>query len=477
MRSAPALPSPLRLRGWARHVAAVATSAALTVAATPLRDLLAPANIVMLYLLATMAVAIAWGRGPAALASVCNVLAFDFFFVPPRWSFAFGDVQYLITFGVMLAVGIVTGQLTGGLRQQARVAAGSERRAHSLFELARDLASALQAEQVAERGAEAVRRQFGGDARVLPTNDPDPVLPASDEGWLVLPLAAPARVRGVLTLRPASPESLREPEERQHLETMARQIAIALERVHYVDVAQRTSVEIASERLRSALLSAISHDIRTPLTALIGLAESLRASRPALAPAQAETAEAIAQQARSLAQLAHNLLDMARLQAGPAQLRLDWESLEEVVGTALRHVVPAPAAGTLRVQLPRALPLVQFDAVLLERVLVNLVENALKYGAAPIEIGAEAEPQSLRVWVRDHGPGLPSAWQGREQELFEKFIRGDPESATPGAGLGLAICKAVVEAHGGRITAGNAADGGACFTFRLPRREPPAAPA
>jgi len=283
-------------------------------------------------------------------------------------------------------------------------------------------------------------------------------------------------VRGVLALRPSSPEALRLPEDRQHLETMARQIAIALERVHYVEVAQQALVDMESERLRNALLSAISHDIRTPLTALIGLAESLRQSLPALSAAQAGTADAIAAQARSLAQLAHNLLDMARLQAGRACLRLQWESLEEVVGSALRGVAPVAAAPAVKVQLPAGLPLVEFDAVLMERVLVNLVENAIKYGAPPIEIGAEAQPAALRVWVRDHGPGLPPAWQGREQDLFEKFIRGERESATPGVGLGLAICKAVVEAHGGRIQAANT-PGGAVFTFELPRREPPAAPA
>jgi len=353
---------------------------------------------------------------------------------------------------------------------------------------------------VAEHGATALQRQFGGEALVLPAArdrlqfaDTLPVgfeperarrlladaatAPEDAHGWRYVPLAAPVRVRGVLALRPGSPDALRLPEDRLHLETMARQIAIALERVHYVEVAQLALVEMESERLRNTLLSAISHDIRTPLTALIGLAESLRESRPPLAPLQVELADAIAQQARSLAQLAHNLLDMARLQAGADSLRLEWESLEEVVGAALRNVRPAFAAGSVRVHLPADLPLVQFDAVLLERVLVNLLENAAKYGAAPIEIAARVLPQALEVTVRDHGPGFPPAWRGREQDLFEKFIRGTPESATPGVGLGLAICKAVVEAHGGRIAAGNVPDGGALFTFALPRRDPPPAPA
>ena len=492
----PALEPPPPRR-WTGPAAAVAGSVAVTLATLPLDGMLDPANIVMLYLLATVGVALRWGRAPAALAAVLNVLAFDFFQVPPHLSFAVRDAQYLVTFGVMLAVGLLIGQLTGGLRQQARIAARREERAQSLFELARELSGALTAHDVSERGAAMLRAQFGGEALVLPAADGRLLLPqhapagfeparaqallagdghTGDTGaWHYLPLAAPQRVRGVLGLCPARPETLRSPEDRQHLETMARQIAIALERVHYVEVAQEALVDMESERLRNALLSAISHDIRTPLTALIGLAESLRQSQPALAGAQADTADAIAQQARSLAQLAHNLLDMARLQAGRTCLRSDWESLEEVVGAALRAASPPP--GTVTVKLPADLPLVEFDAVLLERVLVNLVENAGKYGGPSIEIGAEAPAGWLRAWVRDHGPGLPPAWKGRVAFGLGMCPRGARAPAPPGAGLGLAIGKAVVEAHGGRIRAADAPGGGALFTFELPRRDPPPLPA
>jgi two-component system sensor histidine kinase KdpD len=232
-----------------------------------------------------------------------------------------------------------------------------------------------------------------------------------------------------------------------------------------------------SERLRNALLAAISHDVRTPLTALIGLAESLRQSGPALSQAQAETAIHIAEQARSLAHLVNNLLDMARLQSGSVNLRLEWQSLEEVVGSAVRSAASQLAGRPVQVQLPADLPLVEFDAVLIERVLVNLLENAAKYGAPPIEVAARAEPDTLVVSVRDHGPGLPAAVRGKEEVLFEKFTRGETESAMPGVGLGLAICKAVIDAHRGRIRAANAPGGGAEFSFCLPRRTPPTPPA
>ena len=284
------------------------------------------------------------------------------------------------------------------------------------------------------------------------------------------------RVRGVLALEPAQPRWLMIPEQAQQLDTLARQIAIALERVHYVDVAQQAVVEMESERLRNALLGAISHDVRTPLTALIALAESLQAL-PEAPGDQRHIARAIVAQAHQLHALVSNLLDMARLESGIAggtvNLRREWQSVEEVVGSAIRAARPALGDMAVQTALPAELPLVEFDAVLIERVLVNLLENAGKYGAAPIEVGARATERALALSVRDHGPGLPAALHGREQTLFDKFTRGQAESATPGVGLGLAICKAVVSAHGGEIAAANAAGGGAEFTVTLPRREPP----
>jgi two-component system sensor histidine kinase KdpD len=488
---------------WPRYAWAGAASVGITALTLPLAHVLDQANVVMLFLLATVGVAVRFGRGPAALAAVLNVAAFDWFFVPPQMSFAVGDVQYLVTFGVMLLVGLLTGQLTAGLRFQAHVAASRERRAQSLFEMTRELSAALLAQQVAEIGEAAVRSHFGGHALVLATDARDELLapPAPPEGfdrsvadwafrnaqpaglatdtlsaqpWHYLPLQAPMRVRGVLALQPAQPRWLLIPEQRRHLETLARQIAIAVERVHYVDIAQQALVEMESERLRNALLAAISHDVRTPLSALIGMAESLQQAQ--LAPAAADTAAHIAQQARALAHLVKNLLDMARLQSGSVNLRIDWQSLEEVVGSALRSVAAAVEGKRVIVRLPRDLPLVEFDAVLIERVLVNLLENAAKYGAPPIEVGALAEPTHLLVTVRDHGPGLPAGVQGREDVLFEKFTRGQPESTTPGVGLGLAICKAIIDAHRGTVRAANAPGGGAEFSFRLPRRAPPDAP-
>jgi two-component system, OmpR family, sensor histidine kinase KdpD len=487
---------------WPRYAGALAACVAITLVSTALRHYLDLANIVMIFLLGVVLVARVAGRGPAALAAVVSVAAFDFFFVAPRFTFVVADAQYLVTFAVMLVVALLIGQLTAGSRFQARIAASRERRAQSLFELTRDLSAALLGSQVCELGAAAVQRNFGGQAIVLSTDATDQlVLPDSPpEGfdtsvadwafrnaqsaglatstlaaqpWHYVPLKAPMRVRGVLALKPSQARWLLIPEQMQQLDTLARQIAIALERVHYVDIAQQAVVEMESERLRNALLGAISHDVRTPLTALIGLAESLQQSQPPLQPAQADAACTLVKQARELNALVNNLLEMARLQSGEVNLRMEWQSVEEAVGAAIRASQPVLGGKSVRTDLPRDLPLVEFDAALIGRVLANLLENAAKYGRAPIEVSARASDDALEIKVRDHGPGLPASLRGREDELFNKFTRGQTESAMPGVGLGLAICKAVVDAHRGRISATNAPDGGAEFTVRLPRKPPP----
>ncbi len=503
--SAPGPQSPPR-SSRAGYLWAAGVSLAITLVAAPMADTLDLVNIVMLFLLGVVGVALRWGRAPAAVAALLNVLAFDYVFVPPRISFAVSDVQYLVTFAVMLGVGLLIGQLTAGLRFTAGVAAQREQRTRSLFALTRDLSGALESSQVAELGEAAIRSYFGGQACVLRTDANDQLVvphpppagldatvagwalrhgePAglgtatlSAQPWRYVPLKAPMRVRGVLALTLPDPQWLAAPEQMRQLDTLTRQIAIALERVHYVEIAQQAVVEMESERLRGTLLGALSHDIRTPLTALLGLAESLRGLPPG---PQADAAQAIAAQARALNTLVTNLLEMARLESSGAQgahpLRHGWQSVEEVVGSALRAAEPALDGMEVRTRLPTDLPLVEFDPVLMERVLVNLLENAAKYGRAPVEITASASADALHLSVRDHGPGLPDSHRGAAHLLFEKFTRGHAESAIAGVGLGLAICKAIVRAHGGSITAEQAAGGGAEFRLSLPRREPPPLP-
>lgn len=487
--------------GWRGYGAAVAACGLTALAASPLAGLLELTNIVMIFLLVVVVIGWFHGRGPALVAAVLGVGLFDFFFVSPRFSFAVSDVQYLLTFVVMGVVALAIGQLTAGLKVQAEAATQREHRMRGLYEMSRDLSAALLPEQVAEIGARFLAAEFGARCTLLVADEHDRLnaLPgggatvddavaqwAFDRGQaagfgtdtlaasdcLVLPLKAPMRVRGVLAVQLADRRPLG-PDPRRLLDTCASLLAISLERIHYIDVARQSTVQIESERLRNSLLSAISHDLRTPLAALVGLADTLALTPPALAPAQRELASAIQASTLRMNAMVANLLDMARLEAGAVQLRREWQPLEEVLGSALAACQPLLQGRPLQVQLPPDLPLLHLDAVLFERVLVNLLENAAKYTPAgsAIEIGAAATPAGVSIHVDDHGPGLPA---GREDALFDKFERGRKESATPGVGLGLAICRAIVQAHGGIIRAATRPGGGARFTIELPRGEPPA---
>ncbi len=493
------LPAPIR---WRDYVIAAFACMAVALLATPLLTIFELTNIVMLFLLTVVVVALLYGRGPAVLAAFVSVALFDFFFVAPRFSFAVSDVQYLLTFAVMLLVALVVGQLTAGLKYQAEASTQREGRVRALYEMARDLSAALLPEQVAEIGSRFFAAQYragsalliaGADNHLGPplvaAEGPSPAVDAGVAQWcfdhggaagrgtdtlpatplLYLPLKAPMRVRGVLALAVDAPAT---PDDRRVLDTAASLLAISLERQHYVDVAQSTTVQMESERLRNSLLSAISHDLRTPLASLVGLAESLALTPPPLAPAHAQVATAMREAAMRMNALVNNLLDMARLQAGAVTLNLQWQPLDEVIGSTLRASTALLAGRAVRVTLADDLPLVRLDAVLVERVLVNLLENAAKYTPAgsAIEIGASTQDEQVLVTVDDHGPGLPP---GREQALFEKFERGRKESATPGVGLGLAIGLAIMKAHGGDLRGQTRPAGGARFTLVLPRGEPP----
>lgn len=493
------------------YLAAVGASLATAIVALPLLPLLDVANVAMLFLLTVVLVAIRLGRGPAILATLVGFCALVV--AAPRRQYDVSEFKYAVALGVMLAVGWITARLTSDLREQADSAIGREARTRALYEFARALSVALQTEQVFEITRRFLARTFDARAAILlpddagrlrwPAAEPGsaervPVLSVLDMAaaqwafdhaapagagtptlpsnpWLFLPLLAPMRSRGVLAVRVPDVAALLVPERRELLDAFAALAAIALERVHYVDVAQDAVVRMEGERLRNSLLAALSHDLRTPLTSLVGLSESLTLSRPPLAAAQMELANALRDEARRMGTLVANLLDMARIQSGGVTLNLQWQLVEETVGSALRACRWQLGARTVDTRIPRGLPLVRFDAVLLERVLCNLLENAGKYTppGAHVTIAARTEDGRLFVAVCDDGPGLPA---GREDALFEKFVRGRQESSIAGVGLGLAICRAIVEAHGGRMRAINRPDAGACFELSLPLGEPPPLP-
>ncbi|NMG76452.1 DUF4118 domain-containing protein [Aromatoleum diolicum] len=496
-----------RLPPITSHLLALAACGLAVAICLPLRDVLELTNIAMLLLVTVVFIAAMLGRSQAILASFVSVAAFDFFFVPPHLSFLVSDVQYLVTFAVMLAVSLITSHLTTRLQASVREALARERRSHALYALAKALAGAMSIEQVVERVGAFVREQADGDARFFLTDAaqalhefPHPGVPlgldesiavravfqsASGDGScciaspngldMMFPLAGATHRHGVLFVRADAgdqPDLLR-----PMLEGVASLTAIALERLHFVEIAEASRLETEAERLRSSILSSISHDIRTPLTVLFGQADSLTLTGGNVTEEERDAVRAIRDQAGRLNQMVEKLLDMARLQAGQVHLRKEWQAIDEVIGASIQLLDDALREHPVKVTLAPDLPLVAVDAVLMERVFCNLIENAAKYSpaGAAIAVNVAGDAGGLVIEVCDRGPGFPP---GSLPRLFEPFERGAAESAIVGVGLGLAICRAIVEAHGGQIGASNAGDGdgdgGACVRFTLPSDgEPP----
>jgi two-component system sensor histidine kinase KdpD len=453
------------------------------------------------------------------MAALLGVLLFDFLFVPPEFSFAVSDAEYLITFVVMLITGLVISHFATRGRRQASVARARERRAAELFALSRELAQTRDASVLGAILCRHVLAGIDGEAVVLLPDAQGHVLdpslfctrgkasasvtrypvPGNDLGiaqWaydhrqnagattdtlasadaIYLPLNALKRCLGVLGLRPSDPTQLHVPEQMQLLESFVSQTAVAMERVQLADTAQAADVEIETEKMRNALLSSISHDFRTPLASIIGATSSLLSDDAKAIPEAQRSAllQTVLDEASRLHRLVDNLLDLTRLSAGTLPLKRQWVALEEIVGAVLNRLRVALEGRQVQVDLPEDLPLVHADEVMLEQLLFNLVDNAQKYTppASAIRISAQALRGEIVVSVRDHGPGLPP---GEEARVFDKFHRGRNEAAQSGFGLGLTICRAIVEAHGGEISARNLADGGAEFRFTLPAEELPPA--
>lgn len=480
------------------YLYAVLYCAGAALLGTLLHEQLAASSLVLLCLLAVVLATVQCGRGPGILAAMLAVPAFH--------ALHTDNPQYLLTFAFMLTVSMVISHLTTTLRQQAALATQREQRAFAVFELSQELSAALMREQVSEMAVRHLDKAFHARAALLLADRADQLdlAPlsalaghnhltaglaavavferASEDdrsesmtglgGLQFLPLRAPMRTRGVLVIKTEEGGRQATPENSRLLRTFAAQIALAIERIHYVDVARETEIAMESERLRNSLLSAVSHDIRTPLTAIVGLSSTL-ASHPQLAatPLQ-EHARAIEGAALKMNSLVTNLLDMARLNAGAVRLHREWQMIEEVIGSALGQMGTALDVVEIGIDIKPALPLVCFDAVLIERVLCNLLDNALKYAVHGKFIGVSAQQDGdmLEVSVEDRGPGVAA---GMEERIFDKFVRGEKESIKTGVGLGLAICAAIVESHGGKIRVTGAEPTGARFVFSLPLGTPP----
>ncbi len=495
---------PVQIR-WDRYASAVAVSALCTAIAFPMYPHFERVNLVMVYLVGVTVAGLRLGRGPAALTSVLNVGAFAFCFVPPRFTFRGSDAEYLVTFAVMLVVALVIANLMASVRQQTRVAGARERRTALLYAMSRELAATRGLASMAQAAVRHVAEVFECNAVVL-LPDPseklhfptEPPLEQSLRGadlavaqWvadhgrhaglgsdtlaaspaLYVPLGDANRRLGVLAVLARNPRRVLLPEQRHLLDTFAGQIGVAVERAQLAERAEAVRVAAERESLRNTLLASISHDLRTPLAAIAGAGGTLAEHGNALDErTRASLAGSIETKAREMSELVANVLDLMRLESGQIVLRRDWQMLEDLANAARETLAPRLAAYRIETRWPAQLPAVFVDAALVVKVFANLFDNVLKHTPPGTHVVVSASPDEafVRVIVDDDGPGLPA---GDPARLLEKFQRGNEEGAAVGVGLGLAICKAIVMAHGGHIEARNRPGGGARFEFTLPAEE------
>jgi len=498
---------PLAKQAITRHSdwSAYGPGAAGVVLSTAVAWLMFPyfglANLIMVYLLGVVFVAIRHGRGPSILASVMSVAVFDFFFIPPYLSFAVSDIQYLLTFAVMLVVALLISGLAVRTKQQAELARRQERRTAVLYELSRDLAIHRGLDTLTQLALRHIREVFDSQAAMFVADSVGHLLLQRGEqlffefdpkeagiaqwvfehgeragldsdtlpgaGALYLPLVGSKGPIGVLAVRPNLVTRFLDPEQMHLLEALASQIALALERARLAEEAQRAQVTAETERMRNAILSSVSHDLRTPLATITGAASGLLEGHDTIGSSAGQAlARSIYDEAYRLDHLLRNLLDMTRLEAGAVRLQKERHAIEEIIGAALTRLERRLGDHRVTMNFPSNLPLLSVDGALIEQAVTNLLENALQYAprSTVIEVTASASADGILCEIADRGPGLPP---GEEEQIFDKFYRAD-SAREGGVGLGLTICRGIIEAHGGRIWAENRSGGGALFRFTLP---------
>jgi two-component system sensor histidine kinase KdpD len=490
-------------RPWLRYLQSILLVGAGTMLSALVHPLFSPANLVMIYLLTVVIAAIYLGRGPSLLAAVLSVAAFDYFFVPPSLTLAVSDSEYLLTFLGLLVVGLVISNLAVRVREQAESAERREAQTAELYALSRDLAVAVDLDGIMQAVLTHISQTFGREVVVLlpeggtvkprslspgftlsenelavatwafqhgqPAGRGTDTLPAASIHYL--PLKTARGVVGVLGVKPSDPNNRLSPDQRRLLGAFASQAALAIERAQLAEQARQAEVLQATEKLQTALLNSISHDLRTPLVSITGALSSLQEDDIELDKATRHNlVDNAREEAERLNRLVGNLLDMTRIESGALRVLFEPADLQDVIGVALEQVSDRLQDSRVIVQVPDELPLVLVDFVLIVQVLVNLLDNAIKYSAAdaPIEIAAHPAGAFLEVEVRDCGVGIPRQDLKR---VFDKFYRVQRPESVNGTGLGLSICKGIVEAHGGFIVAENRPGGGTIITFALPLQE------
>lgn len=464
---------------------AIIGSVIATLVMLPIQDPAFLPSTALLYVLLVVGVAGALGRGPAITAALICSLLYAHVYVPPLFSLNIQEAQYLLAAGIMFVVALVVGQLTAKLQDSARQITTREAQAKALYELARRLTATQTQSEVKLAVAHFLEDALpGGRIRLIDPAEAEPsMLPphgeiaghrgqtivsvgqGREQTRLLVPLVASTGLHGLMICDlSASQASLSAT--RELLETVASVSAVALERTHFADAARESEVRHSTEILRNSILSALSHDLRTPLTRLIGMADTLASGKLSDERRQGML-ENLRSQAMHINRQVTNLLDMARLRSGSVEPARAWQPVEEVIGTTLQQIKEQWKDREITLDIQPALPPVLLDEVLIERVLWNLLENAIKYSPAdtPVELSVKRRDPWLDIAICDWGPGLPP---GNSEELFGMFRRGQSESSIPGVGLGLAIARTIAEAHGGEVLAENRLGGGASFTLRLP---------
>ncbi len=500
-------PAPSRESPWAHHAVAGAIVGVATAGCLATRDWLSLADQSMVYLVGVLVAASRLGRRASTTVAVTSVVALDYFFVPPYYSFAVTDSQHVITFGVLLATSLLVSGFAARIRGQADSARERERRTAALYAMSRELTGSRDAATIAAVGARHVSDLLGvdvvaylppdgvggGDAMrvaagegttlgrsekeravarwVLENGRPagrgTDTLPGSD--GLYLPLIGSDRVVGVFGAAVAARIDPPGPSERQLIETLATQTAVALERASLAAEGERARLTVETERMRSTLLSTVSHDLRTPLASITGAAGAMLDPGTGIdETTRRELLTTIRDESDRLGRLVSDLLDLTRLEGGAFAVRKEWYPLEEVAASAVQRVRPRLAGRAVTLDVPKEVLLVKVDGVLLEQVVVNLLENAAKHTPAtsPVDVRLSAGPDEVAIEVLDRGPGIPA---GEEERIFDKFHRIETGRAVDGSGLGLAVCRAIVRAHGGRIGVENRPGGGAVFRVVVPR--------
>jgi len=469
----------------------------------PLRHLLGTATILMTYLLGIFLVASRYGRGASIMASLLSIPVFAFFFGPPIFSFAIADLENIVGLVVMIIVATVTSNLLESARQQADIALERENRANVLYRLSQALSNAQNSQVVASIAVQHIDDNFSATSVLLfpgannelcypvekPMNESlrgvnllaaQQVLeksvienPVNQNTLMYFPLIYSQTIQGVLAIQFPAISALSTPELTNFFDTFCNLIAQSLERIHLTEQASNANVKAETESLRNELLSAISHDLRTPLTRIMGASTVLIDNSKGLSEEERiDFNKVVLEEAQRMSELTTKILDMARLTSGEIILHQEWNTIEEIVGCALNRLEKNLGNRPVRTLLPDNLPLVWIDAVLIEQVITNLIENAIKYTPAgsPIDISAETLLTCLKITVSDYGFGIA---KGMEEKIFDKFFRLESETQQNGVGVGLALCRTIIEAHGGTINAKRCSDKGASFVIELPRHEAP----